>query len=87
MAFMDGLTRHTVTYCQYGDTRMKPTDIWTNHPTWVPKPMCKNGAPCHIAAPRGSKTGTQGLKNAKYRSIVPEELIEEIIDMCVNCGE
>ena len=22
--------RHTVTYCQYGDTRMKPTDIWTN---------------------------------------------------------
>src|ERR1044072_8647303 len=25
-----GGVRHTVTYCQYGDNRMKPTDIWTN---------------------------------------------------------
>jgi len=25
-----GGARHTVTYCQYGDMRMKPTDIWTN---------------------------------------------------------
>lgn len=22
--------RKTITYCQYGDTRMKPTDLWTN---------------------------------------------------------
>lgn len=29
---MQDLPRYTVTYCQYGDTRMKPTDIWTNHP-------------------------------------------------------
>jgi site-specific DNA-cytosine methylase len=27
----------TVTYCQYGDSRMKPTDIWTNCDTWIPK--------------------------------------------------
>jgi site-specific DNA-cytosine methylase len=45
--------RNTVTYCQYGDSRMKPTDIWTNFKEWKPKEMCKNGAPCHIAAPRG----------------------------------
>lgn len=32
MNFVEGLPRYTVTYCQYGDTRMKPTDIWTNHP-------------------------------------------------------
>lgn len=32
MRFMQGLPRYTVTYCQYGDTRMKPTDIFTNHP-------------------------------------------------------
>ena len=32
MPFMRDLMRHTVTYCQYGDTRMKPTDIWTNAP-------------------------------------------------------
>ncbi|MEB8141620.1 DNA cytosine methyltransferase [Mammaliicoccus sciuri] len=27
MDFMKELPRYTVTYCQYGDTRMKPTDI------------------------------------------------------------
>lgn len=27
MTWMQGLPRYTVTYCQYGDTRMKPTDI------------------------------------------------------------
>ena len=25
------LDRATVMYCQYGDMRMKPTDIWSNH--------------------------------------------------------
>ena len=31
MPFMKTLPlRNTVTYCQYGDDRMKPTDIWTN---------------------------------------------------------
>lgn len=32
MEWMRSLPRYTVTYCQYGDNRMKPTDIWTNHP-------------------------------------------------------
>jgi len=79
MPFMQDFTRHTVTYCQYGDTRMKPTDIWTNSKTWIPRPVCKNGMPCHIAAPRGSKTGTQGLKNDYERSKNPPQLCEEII--------
>ncbi len=78
MAFMEGLKRHTVTYCQYGDDRMKPTDIWTNSKSWIPKQMCKNGDACHVPAPRGSKTGTQGLKGSIDRSVVPEKLIEEI---------
>lgn len=43
MDFMKGLYRYTVTYCQYGDTRMKPTDIWTNHPNPQFKQPCKNG--------------------------------------------
>lgn len=76
---LKGITRHTLTYCQYGDTRMKPTDIWTNCKTWNPKPMCKNGSPCHESAPRGSRTGTQGLKNNTLRSIMPPELCREII--------
>ena len=87
MAFMDGLKRNTVTYCQYGDTRMKPTDIWTNCESWKPRPMCKNGDPCHIAAPRGSRTGTQGLKGNMERSIVPPELCKEILNACSQAKE
>lgn len=82
MDWMQGLPRYTVTYCQYGDTRMKPTDIWTNHPNPSFKPMCKNGDPCHVAAPRGSKTGTQGLKGSKERSVIPQQLCEHIVKIC-----
>lgn len=74
---VQGLTRRTVTYCTYGDTRMKPTDLWGDI-EWTPREMCKNGDPCHEAAPRGSRTGTQGLKGAKERSRVPYELSLEI---------
>ena len=74
--------RHTIWYCQYGDTRAKPTDIWTNDTNWKPRPVCKNGNPdCnHIRAPRGAKTGTQGLKGAKERSVIPPDLFREILD-------
>lgn len=82
MRFMQGLPRYTVTYCQYGDKRMKPTDIWTNHPNPNFKPMCKNGDKCHEPAPRGSKTGTQGLKGSKERSRIPKALCEHIVDIC-----
>lgn len=82
MNFMKGLPRYTVTYCQYGDTRMKPTDIWTNHPEPDFKPMCKNGDSCHEPAPRGSKTGTQGLKGSRERSVIPPQLCEHIVDIC-----
>ncbi len=74
--------RHEVSYCQYGDTRMKPTDIWTNNPKWISKPMCKNNEPCHEPAPRGSKTGTQGLKGVIERSIIPKALCLEILKCC-----
>lgn len=82
MSFMSGLPRYTVTYCQYGDTRMKPTDIWTNHPDPKFRPMCKNGDLCHVRAPRGAKTGTQGIKHKKDRSRIPEQLCEHIVDIC-----
>ena len=82
MPFMNEFTRRTVTYCQYGDERMKPTDIWTNNDLWIPRRMCKNGDPCHVAAPRGSKTGTQGRSNAYERSKIPDELCLEILKSC-----
>ena len=40
---MKGYNRDSVCYCQYGDLRMKPTDIWHNSKTWFPRSMCKNG--------------------------------------------
>lgn len=82
MDFMKGVPRYTVTYCQYGDKRMKPTDIWTNHPNPKFLPMCHNGDPCHERAPRGSRTGTQGIKGAKNRARIPELLCDHIVDIC-----
>ena len=82
MDFMRELPRYTVTYCKYGDFRMKPTDIWTNHPDPKFLPMCHNGDNCHVSAPRGSKTGTQGLKTSKDRSVIPSKLCEHIVDIC-----
>ena len=72
------LPRRTVTYCQYGDFRMKPTDLWGYLDGWVSKPACKNGDKCHQAAPRGSVSGTQSIKGAKDRSVIPAQLSEEI---------
>lgn len=82
MSIMRGLIRQTVTYCQYGDTRMKPTDIWTNSRSWIPRPICRNGDTCHEAAPRGSKTGTQGLPDKVERGRLPEALCKEIMLAC-----
>mgnify|MGYP001316305936 FL=1 len=82
MNFIQDYPRYTVTYCTYGDDRMKPTDLWTNHPNPNFKPMCKPGASCHVSAPRGSSTGTQGLKNAIERSRIPDELCEHVVNIC-----
>lgn len=81
--------RTTITYCTYGDDRMKPTDIWSNNiynpmfnvNGWKPRQRCvQNNRHCHHqAAPRGSKTGTQGLVDAYERSKIPNELCIEIL--------
>lgn len=82
MDFMHDLPRYTVTYCQYGERRQKPTDIWTNHPNPNFRPTCKRGATCHDAAPRGSKTGTQALKSAREKAKIPEALCQHIVSIC-----
>ena len=88
MEWMQGMPRYTVTYCQYEldkpaeERRMKPTDIWTNHFAPKFKPMCQNGDLCHARAPRGAKTGTQGLKGSKERSVIPAALCEHIVEIC-----
>ena len=87
MDFMNGLPRYTITYCQYGDTRMKPTDIWTNHPNPQFKHPCHNGDPCHVSAPRGAKTGTQGLKGSVERSRIPIEFCKHIAKICEDADK
>jgi|TARA_R110000772_G_scaffold235010_1_gene346595 hypothetical protein len=83
-----GLPRTTVWYCTYGDSRAKPTDVWSNNirsifkPNgWQPRNECHNGnINCHHeSAPRGSATGTQGLKGNYNRSMIPQELCIEIL--------
>ena len=92
----DQLDRRTIWYCKYKDEfkRAKPTDIWSNNfkdlfnpDGWNPRPECFNGKiKCdHEPSPRGcSTTGTQGLKSAYTRSIIPKELCEEIITQYIN---
>lgn len=79
MPFMERFQRATVTYCQYGDTRMKATDLMGEIDDLKFRPMCRPGDPCHEEARRGSRTGTQGLKGSVDRAIVPRELCEDII--------
>jgi len=83
-----GLPKTTVWYCTYGDNRAKPTDIWSNNIRsllningWQPRPECFNGNKnCHHEpAPRGSRTGTQGVKGNYNRSKIPNELCLEIL--------
>lgn len=89
LEIVKGLPRTTIWYCKYGDFRAKPTDIWSNNiynpmfkPNgWKPKEECFNGnKDCHHeAAPRGSRTGTQGVKGNYNRSKIPYLLCKEII--------
>lgn len=88
MDFVQDIPRYTITYCQYelekpvSERRMKPTDIFTNHPDPQFKPPCKNGAPCHAPAPRGSQTGTQGLANRIEKARIPQGVCNHIVDIC-----
>ena len=82
MEFMKGINCYTITYCQYGDNRMKPTDIFTNYPDPNFKPPCHNGDSCHQSAPRGSATGTQGIKGTIDRSRIPDQFCDYIVEIC-----
>lgn len=82
MKCLEGIPRYTVTYCKYGDSRMKPTDVWCNHPNPAFIPPCKNGDGCHEKAPRGSRTGTQGLNGAIERARIPDAFCDHICAIC-----
>lgn len=79
---VSGLERRTVTYCKYGEVRMKPTDLWGGFPPDLKlEPICRNGDICHVSAPRGSRTGTQGMDRAESAKI-PKQLSLAICEAC-----
>jgi hypothetical protein len=76
---MQDLERRTVTYCQYGEKWMKPTDLWGRFPKSLElHPACKNGAPCHERAPRGSRSGIQGKLTPAERGKIPYLLADAV---------
>ncbi len=84
---MINLKRNTLTYCQYGDFRQKPTDIWNNCVAWKSRKTCSPGSPCHESAKRGADKGSQSIGGGgKFgsvdRSKIPKELCLEIIKAC-----
>lgn len=77
---LPGARRETVWYCRYGEQRAKPTDLWgVFPPSFVPRPGCQNGNPDHLAAPRGSTTGTQGTRS-DIAAKIPRALA---LDVCI----
>lgn len=74
----------TIWYCQYGDFRAKPTDIWTSIKELKWRPECHNGATDHENAPRGSKRGTMGQRSPAIRALIPYGLS---LDICIQMEE
>jgi len=75
--------RRTVTYCRYGHPTMKPTDLWGGFPPSLElREMCRPMADCHIAAPRGSRTGIQS--DSKSRKEPRWEAFAESVGLSVT---
>jgi hypothetical protein len=74
MPYMVNLPRYTISYCQYGDNRQKPTDIWGYFPSGFPIMSCSPGDPCHENTGNGSNgKGTLALPNRIERAMIPSK--------------
>jgi len=79
-----GKPAYTVTYCQYGATYMKPTDLWGKIPDNFHPRRCSRYAKCHVPTPRGSHNnpGSNGLgKNTELMAKIPYGLS---LAMCIS---
>lgn len=73
----------TVFYAQYGEDRLKPTDIWGRHPKgFKDMQITDKSLLDYTPAPRGSRNGTQGLNGADQRAKIPYKLSETICKLC-----
>lgn len=72
-----GIPRRTVWYWRLGLDRAKPTDLWGVFPPGLELPPgCHNGNPDHVAAPRGSRTGTPGGVSTEEAGRIPHALAD-----------
>ena len=71
-----GIPRRTVWYRRLGLDRAKPTDLFGVFPPGLELPPCRNGHSDYIAAPRGSRTGTQGGVSTEEAGRIPRQLAE-----------
>lgn len=67
-----------VTYCQYGEKRMKPTNLWGQHPPSFQYMHCRYQSKCHSPTPRGSSQGTQGLGSPEKAAKIPYLLSKSV---------
>jgi len=62
LPLLDHLQHVKITYCRYGEERMKPTDLWGKFPSsWRPRPECTN---------RSNRVGTITIQDG--REFVPD---------------
>lgn len=73
----------TVYFAQYGENRLKPTDIWGRHPKGFKDMQITDKTLLdYEKAPRGSRTGTQGIKTREDRAKIPYKLSLTICKLC-----
>jgi len=75
----------TVTYCQYGEQRMKPTDLWGHHPPQFIGRRCGYGDDCHYNHRGGGiNPESDELPHITSEEVakVPYQLSESIRDTC-----
>lgn len=72
----------TVTYCQYGKTYQKPTDLWGDHPPGLTYRSCAAGGDCHTSNTEDDGTAATASMPDDYaeRAAVPYELSQAILD-------
>jgi len=75
-----------VTYCQYGESYMKPTDLWGDHPAGLSYRSCSHGDGCHAHNTDGDHGGKGNCEvmgsDSAERAKVPYELSKSIRDAC-----
>lgn len=74
----------TVTYCQYGTSYMKPTDLWGEHPPMTYR-RCSAGEDCHNHGSLEDDYDNRPLpRDPAERAKVPYELSESILRAVEN---